>query len=88
MTYASNHRENITTAAGTFEITQRNSGYAVNDGQWVTRQCADLTYDFQAGGALKRRRHGRVLGVAATREGAVAMIEAAGPMPLVDELVK
>lgn len=79
MSYVSNNEEWRTTDAGRFCLTQRNAGYADNDGRWVVSQVGEHEYDHL--GTLYRTREGKVLGVFDSKETALAAVQTATQLP-------
>jgi hypothetical protein len=79
----SNHEASFMIDGIEFLVSQRNVGFASNDGRWIVRQCADLHYDLQRAGGLYRRHHGQYLGDHATYEqapgGRTGPVRTSGP---------
>jgi hypothetical protein len=79
MTYVSNHEQAIRTDVAEFMITQRNVGFADNDGQWIVTQLAEFEYNHL--GTLYKIRGGKFLGAFADLDAARAAIATATVQP-------
>jgi hypothetical protein len=81
-----NNDQTVKTPAGEFAVSQRNEGFAVNDGTWNVTQLPELYWS--GAGVLRQRRSERFLGAFADTAAAAAAIESADLMPLTDRMVR
>ncbi len=84
--YQSNNERHIVTAVAEFLMSQRNVGFADNDGRWIVSQLPELYWS--PIGALRRRRPGAFLGAFDTEAAALTAIENAAPQPENDGMVR
>lgn len=85
MTYVDNYAQSVKTDVAEFLVTQRNIGFADNDGRWIVSQLPE--HYWSATGSLRQRRPGKFLGAFDTREGAQNAIDTAEPQPIDDKMV-